>query len=65
MGEGRSGARWLPYLAIAAFALLLTLPAILAPVKLHDSFWIDWVWTDQFAGQLRRACSIRAGCRLA
>ena len=28
---------------------VLTLPAILAPVKLHDSFWIDWVWTDQFA----------------
>jgi 6-pyruvoyl-tetrahydropterin synthase related domain len=46
-------ARWRPYLAIAAFALLLTLPAILAPIKLHDSFWIDWVWTDQFAAQLR------------
>jgi hypothetical protein len=45
---------WLPFLAIAALALLLTLPAILAPVKLHDSFWIDWVWTDQFAGQLRQ-----------
>lgn len=53
MGEGRSGARSRPYLAIAAFALVLTLPAILSPVKLHDSFWIDWVWTDQFAGQLR------------
>jgi len=45
--------RWLPYLAIAALAMLLTLPAILGPVKLHDSFWIDWVWTDQFAQQLR------------
>jgi hypothetical protein len=44
---------WLPYLAIAALALLLTLPAALSPVKLHDSFWIDWVWTDQFAQQLR------------
>ena len=54
MGEGRSGARWGPYLAIAAFAILLTLPAMLSPVKLHDSFWIDWVWTDQFAGQLRQ-----------
>jgi hypothetical protein len=43
----------LPYLAIAALAMLLTLPAILGPVKLHDSFWIDWVWTDQFAQQLR------------
>ena len=54
LGEGRSAARWGPYLAIAAFALLLTLAAILAPIKLHDSFWIDWVWTDQFAGQLRQ-----------
>src|ERR1044072_7461465 len=45
--------RWLPYLAIAALAMLLTLPAILGPVKLHDSFWIDWVWTDQFAQHLR------------
>jgi hypothetical protein len=54
LGEERSGARWWPYLAIAAFAFLLTLPAILSPVRLHDSFWIDWVWTDQFADQLRR-----------
>jgi len=53
LGEGRFAGRWRPYLAIAAFALLLVLPAILAPLKLHDSFWIDWVWTDQFAGQLR------------
>ena len=51
--EARWG-RWRPYLAIVAFALLLTLPAILAPLKLHDSFWIDWVWTDQFGEQLRQ-----------
>jgi hypothetical protein len=51
----RSWARWRPYLAIAALACVLTLPAVLAPVKLHDSFWIDWVWTDQFADQLRAA----------
>ena len=44
---------WRPWLAIAAAALLLVAPAILAPMKLHDSFWIDWVWTDQFADQLR------------
>jgi hypothetical protein len=43
-----------PYLAIAAFAFLLTLPAMLSPLKLHDSFWIDWVWTDQFGDQLRQ-----------
>ncbi|MEA3043898.1 MAG: hypothetical protein QOH47_1736 [Sphingomonadales bacterium] len=45
---------WAPWLAIGAFALLLILPAMLSPLKLHDSFWIDWVWTDQFAGQLRQ-----------
>jgi hypothetical protein len=50
---GRPGKGWLPYLAIAVFAFLLMLPAMLSPVKLHDSFWIDWVWTDQFADQLR------------
>jgi hypothetical protein len=52
--QGRSGARYWPWLAILAFAILLTLPAALAPLKLHDSFWIDWVWTDQFAGELAR-----------
>jgi len=49
----RPARRWWPYLAIVLFAALLTLPAALAPVKLHDSFWIDWVWTDQFGQQLR------------
>jgi uncharacterized membrane protein len=43
-----------PWLTIVAIALLLTLPAILAPIKLHDSFWIDWVWVDQFGEQLRQ-----------
>ena len=51
--DRRLAARALPYLAIAALALLITLPAALAPIKLHDSFWIDWVWADQFADQLR------------
>lgn len=44
----------MPWLAIAGFALLLILPAMLSPLKLHDSFWIDWVWTDQFGDQLRQ-----------
>ena len=48
------GSRALPYLAIAAFALLLILPAMLTPIRLHDSFWIDWVWVDQFGDQLRQ-----------
>ena len=43
----------LPYAAIVAVAALLMLPAFAAPVKLHDSFWIDWVWADQFTAQLR------------
>ena len=54
MGEERATARWVPWLAIAAFALLLILPALLSPLKLHDSFWIDWVWVDQFGEQLRQ-----------
>jgi hypothetical protein len=54
LAEGRSGRNWTPCLAVGALALLLTLPAILGPLKLHDSFWIDWVWTDQFAAQLRQ-----------
>jgi hypothetical protein len=52
--ETRPAGPWLPWLAIAAFALLLILPALLSSLKLHDSFWIDWVWTDQFGDQLRR-----------
>lgn len=40
--------------AILGTALLLTLPAILGPVRLNDSFWIDWVWLDQFAHELGR-----------
>ena len=44
---------WLPALAIVAVAAALTLPAALGPVRLNNSFWIDWVWLDQFAEQLR------------
>jgi len=54
LGEVRSGWRWRPYLAIIGFAFLLVLPAMLSPIKLHDSFWIDWVWVDQFGDQLRQ-----------
>ena len=37
---------------IIATAALLTLPALMGPVRLNDSFWIDWVWLDQFAREL-------------
>lgn len=40
--------------AIVLLALLLTLPAILSPPMTHDSFWIDWVWADQFTSELSR-----------
>ena len=54
LGDERSERRWRPWLAIAALAFLLILPAMLSPIKLHDSFWIDWVWVDQFGDQLRQ-----------
>ena len=54
MGDERAKRQWVAWLAIAALALLLILPALLSPLKLHDSFWIDWVWVDQFGDQLRQ-----------
>jgi hypothetical protein len=33
-------------------ATLLSLPAAIGPMRLNDSFWIDWVWLDQFAREL-------------
>ncbi|HUE80061.1 MAG TPA: hypothetical protein VMN38_10575 [Sphingomicrobium sp.] len=43
-----------PATAIVGLALLLTLPAIIFPQMTHDSFWIDWVWADQFTNELAR-----------
>lgn len=40
--------------AIAGLALALTLPALLSPQMTHDSFWIDWVWADQFTAELAK-----------
>lgn len=40
--------------AIVLLALLLTLPAILSPPMTHDSFWINWVWADQFTSELAK-----------
>jgi hypothetical protein len=51
MGERKS---LLAVGAIIAVAILLTLPAAIGPVRLNDSFWIDWVWLDQFARELGR-----------
>ena len=44
--------RRLPWLAIIALAAVMTLPAALGPVRFNDSFWIDWVWLDQFAREV-------------
>ena len=40
--------------AIVALAAMLMVPALLAPPLAHDSFWINAVWTDQFAAELAR-----------
>jgi hypothetical protein len=45
--------RLLPWAAILVAAAVLTVPAALSAVRTNDSFWIDWVWLDQFADQLR------------
>ena len=44
--------RVIPYALIAVLAFGLILPAAMRPPMLQDSFWIDWVWLDQFARQL-------------
>lgn len=46
--------RLVPYLAIAALTGVLMIPALLSPPMLHQSFWIDWVWADQFTAELGR-----------
>ena len=45
---------WLPYLAILLASLAVVGPAIFGPVRTNDSFWIDWVWLDQFASELAK-----------
>ena len=42
------------HLAILGVATFLLLPALFSPPMLRDSFWIDWVWTDQFTAELAR-----------
>lgn len=39
-------------LAIGAATLLVMLPALLSQPILHQSFWISWVWADQFTAEL-------------
>ena len=39
---------------ILVTAAMLTLPAAFGPLRVNDSYWIDWVWLDQFANELGR-----------
>jgi hypothetical protein len=41
-------------LPIFGLAVLLLLPAILSPPMTRDSFWIDWVWSNQFTAELAK-----------
>jgi hypothetical protein len=54
IGAGVAANRFLPLAAIVGAALVLTLPAALGLTRLNDSFWIDWVWLDQFAREFGR-----------
>lgn len=42
------------HLPIIGLALLLLAPTIFCRPFLQDSFWIDWVWSDQFTAELAR-----------
>jgi hypothetical protein len=50
----RGTERLAPYGAIIGLAAALMIPALISPPMVHDSFWIDWVWADQFTAELRR-----------
>lgn len=42
------------YLVIAALTVALMIPAMISRPMVHDSFWIDFVWADQFTAEIRR-----------
>ena len=42
------------HLPIIGLAVVLLLPAMFSPMMLRDSFWIDWVWSNQFTAELAR-----------
>lgn len=42
----------LVFVAIAAVSVGVFLPAMFGAPRLNESFWIDWVWLDQFAREL-------------
>ncbi len=44
---------WRAYVIIGVAALVLMLPALFTGQMIHDSFWIDIVWADQFTSVLK------------
>ena len=42
----------LVFVAIAAVSVGVFLPAMFGAPRLNESFWIDWVWLDQFVREL-------------
>lgn len=53
LGRDRRLSWLLPLTVILIASALLTLPAVFSAMRTNDSFWIDWVWVDQFSEQLR------------
>ena len=46
--------RWpVVLLVLAGCAFLVLAPGLFGRTRLNDSFWIDWVWLDQFARELQ------------
>ncbi len=43
----------IPYAWIGLLAAALVLPTAVGPTPLHNSWWIDWVWADQFTAELK------------
>lgn len=39
---------------VTLLSIALMVPAYMAPPMTHDSFWIDWVWADQFNMMVRQ-----------
>ncbi len=45
-------APWWSYLLFVALGLALTLPFLAKPEMLHDSFWINHVWLEQYSREI-------------
>lgn len=50
-GAGHTILPWFDIARMIALAVVLAVPAMLLPPMTHDSFWIDWVWAEQFTAE--------------